>query len=296
MRLASRVPATTANLGSGFDCIGIALDWYDELSLVVSDSGGLRIDVTGEGAGQVPLDSSHLVIRSLEHGLREWGGSTPGGLHLSADNTIPHSRGLGSSAAAIVAGLAFAWGIARPGTPLDRHELARVSSILEGHPDNAGSAVRGGATLGWMKGETVDLIDIDLHEDLECQVWVPEFEVPTAGARAVLPREVPRADAVHQAIASATLVLALQSRTDLLLRATEDTLHQRYRAELMPSSYNLMERLREAGVAATISGAGPALFAIGTAAQLDRCGDVGADGFSSTRLGVGNGVTLHVTI
>lgn len=293
MKLTSRVPATTANVGSGFDCVGIALDWYDELTLEVGDAGGVRIDVTGEGAGQVPRDASHLVIRSLAHGLGEWGGRMPGGLHLTAHNTIPHSRGLGSSAAAIVAGLAFAWGIARPGVDLDRVELARVSSLLEGHPDNAGAAVWGGACLGWMDVDGVELIDIRVHPDLVCQTWVPRFEVPTAGARAVLPVQVPRIDAVQQAISSATLMLALQSRPELLLRATRDTLHQDYRAPLMRESHDLMTALRKVGVPATISGAGPALFAIGTAQQLDPSENVPAPGFQVSRLSIGAGVSLR---
>lgn len=294
MRLDVRVPATTANVGSGFDCVGIAIDWYDQLVLQVSGEGGLVVKVTGEGDGQVPTDETHLVISSLQRGLHEWGGGMPGGLRLEAHNTIPHSRGLGSSAAAIVAGLAFAWGITFPGRELDRAELTRMASELEGHPDNAGAAVWGGAVLAWMDAGEVSLLQLEVHPDLATAVWVPSFEVPTAGARSVLPDRVPRADAVAQATAAATLPIALALRPDLLMAATADRLHQDYRAHLMESSYQLMGELRQFGVAATISGAGPAIFAIGTPEQLEGALRVDAArlGFQHFGLPLGSGVGL----
>lgn len=294
MRLQVHVPATTANVGSGFDSVGIAIDWYDRLTLDISEAGGLRIDVMGEGAGQVPTDEQHLVISSLHRGLEEWGGALPGGLHLRANNTIPHSRGLGSSAAAIVAGLAFAWGITFPGRELDREELTRISSELEGHPDNAGAAVWGGAVLAWMESRGVSLVRLDVHADIAAAVWVPSFEVPTAGARSVLPDQVPRIDAVAQATAAATLPIALAARPDLLMAATADRLHQGYRAHLMQPSFELMGQLRQLGVAATISGAGPAIFALGTTQQL-QAGlrvEAGVRGFRHFGLRLGSGVGL----
>ena len=294
MRLEVRVPATTANVGSGFDCVGIAVDWYDHLSLEVSNAGGLVVEVSGEGIGQVPTDESHLVVASMLHALGEWGGSMPGGVHLRAHNTIPHSRGLGSSAAAIVAGLAFAWGITFPGTEPDRGELTRISSQLEGHPDNAGAAVWGGAVLAWIEPRAVSLVQMDVHPRISTAVWIPSFEVPTAGARSVLPGQVPRMDAVAQATAAATLPIALAARPDLLLAATADRLHQNYRAHLMESSYELMGQLRQLGVAATISGAGPAVFAVGTPDQLEAAAriDVARRGFQHFGLPLGSGVRL----
>lgn len=290
-----RVPATTANVGSGFDCVGIALDSYDELELeLLDDPNVLEIEVDGEGTGNVPLDETHLVIASLLRGLAEWGGERPG-MRLRCTNRIPHSRGLGSSASAIVAGLAFAQAIGSPGSELDRAELTRVSSIIEGHPDNAGAAVWGGAILGWFgAGDpvTVDLVQLDVPQTLATRVWVPRFEVGTAGARSVLPDAVPRLDAVAQAIASATLPLALERRHDLLHAATADRLHQDYRAGMMRPSYDLMLRLRAVGVAATISGAGPTVFAIGTAEQLAPGDELGAEGFERFELALGRGVEL----
>ncbi len=145
-RLAVRVPATTANLGSGFDCVGMAFDWYDELTLEILDAPGLEVEVTGEGADQVPRDERHLVVASVLRGLDAFGVPVPG-MRLTSHNTIPHSRGLGSSAAAIVAGLALAWGIAKPGEPLDPAVVTRLATDVEGHPDNAGAAAWGGAIL-----------------------------------------------------------------------------------------------------------------------------------------------------
>ncbi|SHJ08574.1 homoserine kinase [Tessaracoccus bendigoensis DSM 12906] len=292
-RVTVRVPATTANVGSGFDCIGIALDLYDDLSLtLLDDPRELSIEVFGEGAGSVPLDERHLVVSSLLTGLEAWGVARPG-MALACRNRIPHSRGLGSSAAAIVGGLALAWGIAHPGEPLDLAELTRISSRLEGHPDNAGAAVWGGAILAWFTTDEVRLIQLDVPDALATRVWIPEFEVPTAGARAVLPDSVPRADAVAQAIASSALPLALERRHDLLLKATGDLLHQSYRASLMPQSWDLMNRLRADGVPAAISGAGPAVFAIGTAEQIRVADECGHEGFVRLGLGLGAGVQLR---
>lgn len=291
MRLRARVPATTANVGAGFDCVGIALDWYDELTLETTDSG-IEIEVTGEGAEQVPLDETHLVVATIRRGLEEWGDGRLPGLRLRSHNTIPHSRGLGSSAAAIAAGLAFAWGIAR-GPDIDRTELGRMASLLEGHADNAAAAVFGGGTLGWIEDQQVTINPLRLHDALHTRVWVPEFEVPTKGARAVLPEQIQRLDGVAQAATAAHLIIALDQRPDLLLHATTDRLHQAYRAPLMPESHALMTELRVAGVPATISGAGPTIFAIGTTEQLRAADIVVHEGFRSMELAIGRGVELH---
>ncbi len=287
-----RVPGTTANLGSGFDCVGMALAFADELELdIVDDPGMLSIEVRGEGSGNVPMDDSHLVVSSLLTGLANWGGERPG-MRLRCLNRIPHSRGLGSSSSAIVAGLAFAWGISHPGDALDRAELTRVSSALEGHPDNAGAAVWGGAILGWFENDTVRLVQLDVPSLISTRVWVPHFEVGTAGARSVLPDSVSRTDAVAQAIAAAALPLALERRHDLLLAATSDRLHQSYRAGLMQPSFDLMTTLRAEGVPATISGAGPTVIAVGTREQLSRSDAVAAEGFERHDLALGSGVEL----
>lgn len=292
MRLRVRVPATTANVGSGFDCVGIAVNWYDELVLETDDSGVLELDVTGEGADSIPRDRSHLVISSMLSALERWGVEAPSGLRLSSHNTIPHSRGVGSSAAAIVAGLAFADAIAHPGAELDLQEIARLASLAEGHPDNAVAAVLGGAVLAWMDGDRVETVSLTCAPGLSTMVWTPQFEVPTSGARSALPDSVPRHDAVTQAISAASLPIALTLRPDLLWWATQDRLHQDYRRDLMPSAHDLMRELRSHGVPATISGAGPSVFAIGTKEQLSGARLVRPEGFMVRALGVGTGVSL----
>lgn len=284
-----RVPATSANLGPGFDCMGLAVDWYDELSCEVLEQG-IAVEVTGEGADQVPRDETHLVVRSIHDGLADLD-ARAGGLRLVAHNTIPHSRGLGSSAAAIVAGLALAWALARPGEPLDLDWLGQLSSRAEGHPDNACAAVHGGLVLAWLEDE-YELVQLEPAAGLATCVWVPDFEVPTAGARRVLPDAVPRLDAVAQATSAAALVHALTADPDRLLFATRDRLHQRYRAPLMQPSADLIARLRERGVAAVVSGAGPTVLALGTPDQLDEAESVPCEGFSRHRLELGGGVHL----
>lgn len=283
-----RVPATSANLGPGFDSMGLALAWYDEITAEVIDAGVI-VDVTGEGASEVPRDASHLVVASMAAGFSAWGLPMPG-IRLSAHNSIPHSRGLGSSAAAIVGGLSLAWAIAHPGIPLDREEILRLATIAEGHPDNAAAAVHGGVVLAWTEGPRARCVLLDAHPRLEVVAYVPDHEVATKGARAVLPVDVPRLDAVSQATSAALLVDALTRHPEHLLVATRDWLHQPYRAHLMPESATLMASLRSAGVPAVISGAGPAVLAVGTPDQLGDCTDVA--GFSAVRSSLGQGVEI----
>lgn len=291
MRVGVRVPATTANLGSGFDGVGMAFDWYDEVFVETLDEDRIEVLVTGEGADQVPRDERHLVVSSLLTGLEAFGAPRIG-LRLSSVNTIPHSRGMGSSASAIAAGLSLAYAIAHPGRGLDRVELTRLGARLEGHPDNIGAAIWGGAILAWTSGDDVALVRLGLHPQLSAVAFLPEVECATSQARSVLPDDVPRADAVAQAIAAAALPLALHERPDLLLAATADRLHQPYRAELMPQSHALMQRLRSAGVPAAISGAGPTVIAVGTPEQLELAGPVASSGFTVRELAVGAGVEL----
>lgn len=286
-----RVPATTANLGSGFDCVGMAFDWYDELALDVLDEPGLEVVVTGEGAAGVPLDERHLVVSSILGGLAAFGTDRPG-MRLVCHNTIPHSRGLGSSAAAIVAGLTLAWGIAHPGEPVDRSVITRLAHDAEGHPDNAGAAVWGGAILAWARDDKVSLVQLPLPDGFEAVAFVPRFECSTDDARRVLPETVSRADAVSQAIAAAALPLALTKRPDLLFDATADRLHQSYRAQLMQPSYDLMLRLRERGIPAAISGAGPTVIAVGMPDQLAAVAGVEVSGFDVRALRPAGGVEL----
>ena len=285
-----RVPATSANLGSGYDCMGVALDLWDEVGVEVLDHPGVVIDVSGEGADTVPRDESHLVVATLRQGLVELGYPRPdAGLHLTANNSIPQSRGLGSSAAAIVSGLALAWGLARPGVVLDRSALLTMAAAIEGHPDNVAPAIFGGAQLAWLDGEVVNHIGLAVNPSVMFRVCVPDRLVPTALARQVLPEQVGRGDAVHQVLAASLLVTALTASLEHLLTATQDWIHQPYRRTLMPESAALMDSLRGRGVATVISGAGPTVLALGSRDQLDKVSDVDTAGFVVYDLGLGAG-------
>ncbi|HJQ07653.1 MAG TPA: homoserine kinase [Nocardioides sp.] len=269
------VPATSANLGPGFDALGLALDLRDELEAEVL-SEGLVVEVSGVGEGEVPLDERHLVVRSMRAVFDKIGVQPPG-LRLSCTNVIPHARGLGSSSAAIVAGVWLGRELVAGGRLwLDDAALLDLAARIEGHPDNVAPALYGGFTIAghdadgsfWAAPSGVD-------PRISAVVFVPPTPVSTEEARGLLPATVPHADAATNAGRAALLVAALGSAPELLLRATEDRLHQDYRRPAMPESLALVDALRADGVAAIVSGAGPTVlaFADGTdaATLLQRC-------------------------
>jgi homoserine kinase len=256
-----RVPATSANLGPGFDALGLALALHDELDVRLLGSADVVVEVTGEGAGDVPDDERHLVVQALRAAL-DLVGAPQSGLHLVCHNRIPHGRGLGSSAAAVVAGLA---GGRREGArteALSDEVVLALATEMEGHPDNAAPALHGGATVAWGTGSGVGVASLAVHPDLAPVAIVPSNRLSTSSARGVLPTTVPHADAAFQAGRAALLVEALGRRPDLLLDATADRLHQNYRRAVMPHSLALVDALRAAGVAAVVSGAGPTVLAL----------------------------------
>jgi homoserine kinase len=265
-RVTVEVPATSANLGPGFDCFGLALDWRERVDVEVTGSG-ISVDVTGEGSDVLPRDETHLVVRCLTEGLDDLGVRAPG-LALRGHNTIPHGRGLGSSSAAIVAGLVAARALA--GVDEDRAWVLRHAHRIEGHPDNVAAAIHGGFVMAYGHGERVAVVQGRVHPDVRAAVVVPDRPVETRAARRLLPDAVPHADAAADAGRAALLVHALAEDPRLLHVATQDWLHQRYREPAMPESYALMTRLRALGAAAVISGAGPTVLVLGTAADLDR--------------------------
>lgn len=274
MRLAAdrvrvTVPATSANLGPGFDALGIALDLTDVLEVRAVGSDETVVEVTGEGAGEVPSDERHLVARALRAAL-DLAGAPQTGLRLTCRNRIPHGRGLGSSAAAVVAGIAAARALIADPEALDDAAALRLATEFEGHPDNAAPALLGGATIAWMGADGARASRIEVHPDLRVAVAVPTARLATSRARGALPRSVPHADAAFTAGRAALLVQALTGRPELLLEATEDRLHQRYRAEVMPSSLALVDALRGRGVAAAVSGAGPTVLVLHARAQAAR--------------------------
>ncbi len=254
-----RVPATAANLGPGFDSFGLALSLYDEVEVRVAP-GGLTVEVTGEGADTVARDESHLVVRALRAGLDALGITAPG-LGLTCTNRIPHGRGLGSSAAAIVAGVVAARALAGLG-PDDAWTL-RLADEIEGHPDNVAAALLGGFTIAWRDDAAgVAAVRLEPAAGVRAVAYVPQRPLATSVARALLPAAVSHADAAWGAGRAGLLVEALTRRPELLLPATEDRLHQGYRAPAMAESAALVSRLRRDGVPAVISGAGPAVLAL----------------------------------
>jgi homoserine kinase len=257
-RVTVRAPATSANLGPGFDALGLALARYDQIDVAAAPSG-VQVEVDGEGAGEVPVDEKHLVVRAIRAGLDALGADQPG-LVLRCRNTIPHGRGLGSSAAAIVAGVAAAYGLT--GTPLDRDRALETATELEGHPDNVAACLYGGLTVAWMESGTARAARLEPDPGIRPVVLVPDTALSTEVARGLLPASVPHADAAANSGRAALLVAALTARPDLLPAATEDRLHQPYRAPAMPVSAGLLDRLRADGVAAVISGAGPTVLAL----------------------------------
>lgn len=253
-----RVPATSANLGPGFDSLGMALTWYDEVTAEVTASG-LTFDIEGEGADEVPRDESHLLHRAMDAAF-DLLGERPDGLHLTCRNTIPHGRGLGSSAAAIAAGVLLARSLVVGGVDrMDDRAMFGLATDLEGHPDNVAPALFGGFTISWIEGAAAETLRLDV--DVDVTVFVPPEAVATSVARGLLPATVPHADAAFTAGRAALLVAALTTAPERLISATEDRLHQSYRATAMPDSWKLVRQLRVEGVPAVISGAGPTVLA-----------------------------------
>jgi homoserine kinase len=258
--VAVRTPASAANLGPGYDTLGLALTMRDRLEAEALDDG-LEVDVRGEGADDLPRDRSHLVVRAMDAAF-DILGERPAGLRLTCDNTIPHARGLGSSSAAIVGGIVLARALVEGGDErLDDAGAYQLASDLEGHPDNVAAAMFGGFTIAWLDGAVASVQRLDVTARVT--VLVPPEPVATEEARSLLPDRVPHRDAAANAARAALLVGALTGDPTHLLAATEDFLHQSYRATAMPASYELVQGLRSAGVPAVISGAGPTVLAFG---------------------------------
>ncbi len=256
-----RVPATSANLGPGFDALGLALGLHDEV-LAERSGDGLSIEVEGEGADALARDESHLVVRAMRRTFEALG-DEPGGLALRCHNRIPHSRGLGSSAAAIVAGVLLARALATDGTQrLPDGEVLALAGELEGHPDNVAACLLGGLTIAWTHQGTARAVRRDVDQAVVPVVLVPPFTASTAAARGLLPDTVPHGDAALAAGRSALLVAALTGTPQALFDATEDRLHQSYRAPAMPRSAELVTELRGRGLPAVISGAGPTVLVL----------------------------------
>ena len=256
------VPATAGNLGPGFDALGMAMGLRDIVEVRATASADVHIDITGEGAMTLARDESHLVVRALREALDRVGASQVG-LEIRARNRIPHGKGLGSSAAAVVAGITAARALIAEPEALDADIALQIATAFEGHPDNAAPAIHGGATVAWVDADGAHASPLILADSIETAVLIPESVLPTKQARAVLPAQVPHTHAAFNVGRAALLVNALAAHPELLLPATEDRLHQSYRADVMAPAVAMLRHLREQGLAAVVSGAGPSVLVIG---------------------------------
>ncbi len=253
-----KVPATSGNLGPGFDAMGMAHDLWDEVAVTLT-TGKDRAVVLGEGHGTLPKDENHLIIRVIKDLMQRFG-LPNSGIELVCKNNIPQGRGLGSSAAATVAGVMLVRALVGAPEEFSLAQVLRLATDYEGHPDNAAPCIYGGATLSWGVDETLDTVSLPVNSGVKTTLLIPDFELPTTVARSVLPETVPHVDAVFNSTRTAMLTHALEHRPDLLFRATEDRLHQNYRAESLRESASLLQALRKAGWPAVISGAGPTIL------------------------------------
>ena len=256
-----RVPASTANLGAGFDALGMALGLYNEVEVEVAGRG-LSLEITGEGAERLQaLGERNLVSRTVSQTLRHLGVAAEG-LRIRMLNRIPLSRGLGSSSAAVMGGVAAAAALA--GATIEPEPMLDLALPYEGHPDNITPALLGGLTVATLVHGQVRCVKLPVPPDLQAVAVIPEFHLSTALARKALPPTVPRADAVFNVGRVALFLAAMQSgRLDLLREAARDRLHQPYRAPLVPGMSDVLEEGERAGaLACFLSGAGPTLLAL----------------------------------
>ena len=260
-RVTVRVPGTTANLGPGYDSLGLALALHDTLTVESLESEELLFDLRGEGADTLPRDASHLVIRAMEAAFERLG-FRHGGLKVTADNVNPHGRGLGSSASAVVAAVSAANALVPEASRRGKDWILQLTSELEGHPDNVAPAIFGGLALSWQDSDQYSSTSVTVFETVVPVVAVPDFELSTEAARALLPASVGHHAAAMNAGRAALLIHALTSKPQFLLAGTEDYLHQSYRAEAMRPSAALISALRAAGHAAVVSGAGPTVLVL----------------------------------
>lgn len=256
-----RVPATSANLGPGFDTLGMALSFYDELEVEALAGVSVVVEVHGEGEGEVPTDANNLVVKSLAYTFERFNQALPG-LKLIAHNRIPHGRGMGSSGAAVVSGIMAAKGLLEGIVEMTEDDLLRIATELEGHPDNVAPALFGGLTIAWEDESGPHHKKLFVHRGVDPLVLVPTHKMSTSKARSLQPEQIPHEDAVFNVSRSALLIACLTANPEHLMAATEDRLHQNYRASAMPETANMISELRAAGHAAVVSGAGPSVLVL----------------------------------
>ncbi|WP_432244774.1 homoserine kinase [Arthrobacter sp. G.S.26] len=260
-RVTVRVPGTSANLGPGYDSLGLALALHDTLTVESLDTDELLFELTGEGAETLPRDASHLVVRAIDAALERLGFRRRG-LRVSAQNVNPHGRGLGSSASAVVAAVTAANAMVPMASSRGKNWILQLTSELEGHPDNVAPAIFGGLALSWQDSDRYSTTCATVAGSVIPIVAVPDYELSTEAARALLPASVGHHAAAMNSGRAALLIHALTADPELLFPGTEDYLHQSYRAEAMRPSAALITALRRAGHAAVVSGAGPTVLVL----------------------------------
>jgi len=283
------VPASSANLGAGYDCLGVALAMVNRVDVEVRvwSRGLIELSVEGAGRDELREDRENRFVRGLESTLRHARGELPEGLgwRIAMDNEIPLSRGLGSSAAATVAGVLAGNRLA--GEPLSIAELLRLATEIEGHPDNASAALLGGFVVSAARPDGVDAIRFDAPRDLHIVLFIPELRLGTEAMRAALPATVPLADAVSNLGAVAVGVAGIATgHYDLLRRLTVDRLHEPYRAAIYPQLPRLVQAAREAGaLGACLSGAGSTILAFADSVEaIDGIGSAFSEAASAVDL------------
>ena len=279
------VPATSANLGPGYDALGLALEIRDHVTAQFTDDNLITVVVTGEGAGKLPTDATHLVAKTIIDACKAFGTEVLG-LRVECKNAIPQGRGLGSSAGAIVAGLVLASELTYARASED--ELLQMANAIEGHPDNVAACLLGAMTIAWLEDDgKANSVSMNVHPDVSPVLGIPETELDTHKARGLIPESIPHVDAAFNAGRSALLVAAMIGDPDFLLEATEDKLHQPFRAQAYSESMALVEQLRAAEVAACISGAGPTVIALSTVEQVAQAIEIIAkSGFTAAPVAV----------
>ena len=274
------VPATSANLGPGYDSLGLALELRDYVTATVTDEPSVVVTIEGQGQGVLPTDETHLVAKTIIDACATFGLEVTG-LEISCQNAIPQGRGLGSSAAAIVAGLVLARELAD--APATEDDLLQMANAIEGHPDNVAACLLGAMTIAWVDPDGLaNSVSMNVHPDIFPLVAVPQVELSTKKARGLIPEQIPHVDAAFNVARSALLVASMIGDPTFLLEATDDRLHQTYRTSAYPDSMALVVALREQGIAACISGAGPSVLALCSATNAQQAMEtVGAQGFTA---------------
>jgi homoserine kinase len=255
--------------------MGLALQIHDEIIAMISDDPGVLIEVEGEGEGEIPLNENHLVAQAMNLAFN-YMNVQPAGFVLKCRNAIPHGRGLGSSAAAIIGGLATARDLVVNGHELmTDSELLNLALSMENHPDNLSASLYGGFTVSWLESEvSAGSVCVDLHSDVIPIVLIPPHALATTKARGVLPELVPMSHAIHNVSRAGLLVHAMSTDPNFLLPATADLLHQNPRAEMYPETTELLKSIRARGIAAVASGAGPAVLLLMNKAENSHLGDL----------------------